>query len=181
MTRDSQLGRHRASCAKRVIFCHKRASQIQRSKRFRLASAPWSIQGFRTTACWESTSSAKIPGGCPTERFRCVGGWRHNKRSYVAWTNRKVQSCSAGITPPRHFPYSSASNSFPRFPYTWNLFYLFELDNSVTRDKMAPTSTGTFKPLRHRSGTMRERLHSYTQRTLGAGGSYNDAVSTYWY
>jgi hypothetical protein len=42
---------------------------------------------------------------------------------------------------------------------------------------MAPTSTGTFQPLRHRSGTMRERLHSYTKRTLGAGGSYNDAVS----
>ena len=41
---------------------------------------------------------------------------------------------------------------------------------------MAPASTGTFQPLRHRSGTMRERLHSYTQRTLGAGGSYNDAV-----
>ena len=41
---------------------------------------------------------------------------------------------------------------------------------------MAPTSTGTFEPLRHRSGTMRERLHAYTKRTLGAGGSYNDAV-----
>lgn len=27
---------------------------------------------------------------------------------------------------------------------------------------------------------MRERLHSYTQRTLGAGGSYNDAVSPSW-
>jgi hypothetical protein len=25
---------------------------------------------------------------------------------------------------------------------------------------------------------MRERLHAYTKRTLGAGGSYNDAVST---
>jgi hypothetical protein len=24
---------------------------------------------------------------------------------------------------------------------------------------------------------MRERLHAYTKRTLGAGGSYNDAVS----
>ena len=43
---------------------------------------------------------------------------------------------------------------------------------------MASSSTGTFKPLRHRSGTMRERLHSYTQRTLGAGGSYSDAVSS---
>lgn len=42
---------------------------------------------------------------------------------------------------------------------------------------MAPASTGTFQPLRHRSGTMRERLHAYTKRTLGAGGSYNDAVS----
>jgi hypothetical protein len=41
---------------------------------------------------------------------------------------------------------------------------------------MAPTSTGTFQPLRHRSGTLRERLHAYTKRTLGAGGSYNDAV-----
>ena len=41
---------------------------------------------------------------------------------------------------------------------------------------MAPASTGTFEPLRHRSGTMRERLHAYTKRTLGAGGSYNDAV-----
>jgi len=28
---------------------------------------------------------------------------------------------------------------------------------------------------------MRERLHSYTQRTLGAGGSYNDAVSLYFF
>jgi len=27
---------------------------------------------------------------------------------------------------------------------------------------------------------MRERLHSYTQRTLGAGGSYNDAVSIFF-
>ena len=42
---------------------------------------------------------------------------------------------------------------------------------------MAPQSGGTFQPLRHRSGTMRERLHAYTKRTLGAGGSYNDAVS----
>jgi len=42
---------------------------------------------------------------------------------------------------------------------------------------MAPASTGTFQPLRHRSGTMRERLHAYTKRTLGAGGSYNDAVA----
>ena len=42
---------------------------------------------------------------------------------------------------------------------------------------MPPTSTGTFQPLRHRSGTMRERLHAYTKRTLGAGGSYQEAVS----
>lgn len=38
---------------------------------------------------------------------------------------------------------------------------------------------GTFKPLQHRSGTLRERLHSYTKRTLGAGGSINEAVSDY--
>ena len=35
---------------------------------------------------------------------------------------------------------------------------------------------GTFQPLQHRSGTLRERLHSYTKRTLGAGGSMNEAV-----
>jgi len=45
---------------------------------------------------------------------------------------------------------------------------------------MAPASTGTFQPLRHRSGTMRERLHAYTKRTLGAGGSYNDAVRGFY-
>ena len=36
---------------------------------------------------------------------------------------------------------------------------------------------GTFQPLRHRSGTMRDRLHGYTKRTLGAGGSVTEAVS----
>jgi MOB kinase activator 1 len=40
-----------------------------------------------------------------------------------------------------------------------------------------PSSTGTFQPLRHRSGTMRDRLHAYTKRTLGAGGSLNQAVA----
>jgi hypothetical protein len=40
-----------------------------------------------------------------------------------------------------------------------------------------PSSSGTFQPLRHRSGTMRDRLHGYTKRTLGAGGSMNEAVS----
>ena len=39
-------------------------------------------------------------------------------------------------------------------------------------------SMGTFQPLRHRSGTMRDRLHNYTKRTLGAGGSMNEAVSS---
>jgi MOB kinase activator 1 len=34
----------------------------------------------------------------------------------------------------------------------------------------------TFTPVQHRSGTLRDRLHSYTKRTLGAGGSMNDAV-----
>ena len=38
-------------------------------------------------------------------------------------------------------------------------------------------SGGTFQPLRHRSGTMRSRLHGYTKRTLGAGGSVTEAVS----
>jgi hypothetical protein len=42
---------------------------------------------------------------------------------------------------------------------------------------MAPAHSGTFQPLLHRSGTLRERLHSYTKRTLGAGGSINEAVS----
>mmetsp|Transcript_14425 Transcript_14425/g.23850 ORF Transcript_14425/g.23850 Transcript_14425/m.23850 type:complete len:226 (+) Transcript_14425:78-755(+) len=40
-----------------------------------------------------------------------------------------------------------------------------------------PSSGGTFQPLRHRSGTMRDRLHSYTKRTLGAGGSIHQAVA----
>lgn len=39
-----------------------------------------------------------------------------------------------------------------------------------------PSSGGTFQPLRHRSGTMRSRLHGYTKRTLGAGGSVTEAV-----
>jgi hypothetical protein len=40
-----------------------------------------------------------------------------------------------------------------------------------------PIHTGTFTPVQHRSGTLRDRLHSYTKRTLGAGGSMNEAVS----
>ena len=40
-----------------------------------------------------------------------------------------------------------------------------------------PPTGGTFQPLRHRSGTLRDRLHGYTKQTLGAGGSLNDAVS----
>lgn len=39
-----------------------------------------------------------------------------------------------------------------------------------------PTHGGTFQPLQHRSGTLRDRLHSYTKSTLGAGGSINEAV-----
>ena len=39
---------------------------------------------------------------------------------------------------------------------------------------------GTFQPLRHRSGTMRDRLHGYTKRTLGAGGSVTEAVSYFF-
>jgi len=42
---------------------------------------------------------------------------------------------------------------------------------------LAPTSSGTFQPLKHRSGTLRDRLHGYTKQTLGAGGSINDAVA----
>jgi MOB kinase activator 1 len=41
-----------------------------------------------------------------------------------------------------------------------------------------PSAGGTFQPLRHRSGTMRDRLHGYTKRTLGAGGSVTEAVSS---
>mmetsp|Transcript_3758 Transcript_3758/g.5877 ORF Transcript_3758/g.5877 Transcript_3758/m.5877 type:complete len:224 (-) Transcript_3758:1232-1903(-) len=40
-----------------------------------------------------------------------------------------------------------------------------------------PSSGGTFQPMRHRSGTMRDRLHAYTKRTLGAGGSIHQAVA----
>lgn len=40
-----------------------------------------------------------------------------------------------------------------------------------------PSAGGTFQPLRHRSGTMRDRLHAYTKQTLGAGGSVTEAVS----
>jgi hypothetical protein len=39
-----------------------------------------------------------------------------------------------------------------------------------------PSAGGTFQPLRHRSGTMRDRLHAYTKQTLGAGGSVTEAV-----
>jgi MOB kinase activator 1 len=42
-----------------------------------------------------------------------------------------------------------------------------------------PSAGGTFQPLRHRSGTMRDRLHAYTKQTLGAGGSVTEAVSFY--
>ena len=38
-------------------------------------------------------------------------------------------------------------------------------------------ATGTFQPMKHRSGTLRDRLHAYTKRTLGAGGSIEEAVS----
>lgn len=38
-------------------------------------------------------------------------------------------------------------------------------------------SSGTFQPMQHRSGTLRERLHGYTKETLGAGGSINEAVA----
>lgn len=40
-----------------------------------------------------------------------------------------------------------------------------------------PSSSGTFQTMRHRSGTLRERLHGYTKSTLGAGGSINEAVA----
>ena len=39
-----------------------------------------------------------------------------------------------------------------------------------------PTTSGTFQPMQHRSGTLRDRLHGYTKQTLGAGGSINEAV-----
>jgi len=40
-----------------------------------------------------------------------------------------------------------------------------------------PSSSGTFQPMKHRSGTLRDRLHAYTKRTLGAGGSIEEAVA----
>merc|ERR1719384_399348 len=45
------------------------------------------------------------------------------------------------------------------------------------KSSLPPSNGGTFQPLRHRSGTMRDRLHSYTKRTLGAGGSVTEAVT----
>lgn len=42
---------------------------------------------------------------------------------------------------------------------------------------MHGNGSGTFQPMTHHSGTLRDRLHGYTRRTLGAGGSVNDAVS----
>jgi len=47
----------------------------------------------------------------------------------------------------------------------------------TTRSSGLPNGAGTFQPLRHRSGTLRDRLHGYTKQTLGAGGSLNDAVA----
>jgi len=52
----------------------------------------------------------------------------------------------------------------------------FLLANDSRAATMAPSHAGTFQPLQHRSGTLRERLHSYTKSTLGAGGSINEAV-----
>ena len=49
--------------------------------------------------------------------------------------------------------------------------------SSATHTSNLPTGAGTFQPLRHRSGTLRDRLHGYTKQTLGAGGSLNDAVA----
>lgn len=36
---------------------------------------------------------------------------------------------------------------------------------------------GSFKPLKHRPGTLRNRLHSITAGTLGAGGAIHQAVA----
>eukprot|EP00559_Dactyliosolen_fragilissimus_P002401 CAMPEP_0184864000 /NCGR_PEP_ID=MMETSP0580-20130426/13339_1 /TAXON_ID=1118495 /ORGANISM="Dactyliosolen fragilissimus" /LENGTH=232 /DNA_ID=CAMNT_0027362623 /DNA_START=52 /DNA_END=747 /DNA_ORIENTATION=- len=41
----------------------------------------------------------------------------------------------------------------------------------------APSNSGTFQPLRHKTGSLRDRLHRYTKRTLGAGGSVTEAVA----
>ncbi|GMI02467.1 hypothetical protein TrLO_g42 [Triparma laevis f. longispina] len=38
------------------------------------------------------------------------------------------------------------------------------------------SSSNTFQPLRHRSSTFMNRLHAYTQRTLGSGGTLYEAV-----
>ena len=40
-----------------------------------------------------------------------------------------------------------------------------------------PSGRDTFQKFHHRSGTLRDRLHNYTKRTLGAGGSVTEAVS----
>lgn len=49
--------------------------------------------------------------------------------------------------------------------------------SSSSRPTGGASHTGTFQPLRHRSGTLRDRLHGYTRQTLGAGGSLDDAVA----
>jgi hypothetical protein len=55
------------------------------------------------------------------------------------------------------------------------------IDRDIRKDRKRiimgpPTYGGTFQPLQHRSGTLRDRLHSYTKSTLGAGGSISEAV-----
>ena len=54
------------------------------------------------------------------------------------------------------------------------------MSSNPPRHPNMPNGSGTFQPLRHRSGTMRDRLHGYTKRTLGAGGSVTEAVSFFF-
>jgi hypothetical protein len=55
---------------------------------------------------------------------------------------------------------------------------VYKRQREATGNIMAPpTHGGTFQPLQHKSGALRDRLHSYTKSTLGAGGSINEAVS----
>lgn len=65
----------------------------------------------------------------------------------------------------------------PHFPFTHPPKLISNLLSPNKATMSRPATGGTFQPLRHRSGTLRDRLHGYTKQTLGAGGSLNDAVS----
>lgn len=68
--------------------------------------------------------------------------------------------------------------SFGKSSFRLCLCIYITVNNNGHTTKMPLANGGTFQPLQHRTGTLRERLHSYTKRTLGAGGSINEAVRT---